>query len=162
MSRNDLAEVLVDRARGPEAAPSGTRPRPVSRPRTRRRDLGHTRPDGARPVLRQLRDGDRLGLGGAAQSARQANLKPRTAEADEVVKSICPYCAVGCGQRIFVKDGEITQIEGDPDSPISRGRLCPKGAASRNLVQSPLRERLESRPPDQRRTETFGRDGSTT
>ena len=92
------------------------------------------------PVLRQLRDGDRLGLGRAAQSRRQANLKPRTAEADEVVKSICPYCAVGCGQRIFVKDGEITQIEGDPDSPISRGRLCPKGAASRNLVQSPLRE----------------------
>jgi len=92
------------------------------------------------PVLRQLRDGDRLGLGRAAQSRQQADLKPRTAEADEVVRSICPYCAVGCGQRIFVKDGEITQIEGDPDSPISRGRLCPKGAASRNLVQSPLRE----------------------
>jgi len=57
-----------------------------------------------------------------------------------VTQSICPYCAVGCGQRIFVKDGEITQIEGDPDSPISRGRLCPKGAASRNFVQSPIRE----------------------
>jgi formate dehydrogenase major subunit len=57
-----------------------------------------------------------------------------------VTQSICPYCAVGCGQRIFVKDGEITQIEGDPDSPISRGRLCPKGAASRNYVQSPMRE----------------------
>jgi formate dehydrogenase major subunit len=92
------------------------------------------------PVVRQLRDGDRLGLGRAAQSRQQANLKPRTAEADEVVKSICPYCAVGCGQRIFVKDGEIMQIEGDPDSPISRGRLCPKGAATRNLVQSPMRE----------------------
>jgi formate dehydrogenase major subunit len=60
--------------------------------------------------------------------------------ADEVVKSICPYCAVGCGQNVFVKDDEVTQIEGDPDSPISRGRLCPKGAASRNLIQSPLRE----------------------
>jgi formate dehydrogenase major subunit len=60
--------------------------------------------------------------------------------ADEVVRSICPYCAVGCGQRVYVKDGEVTQIEGDPDSPISRGRLCPKGAASRNLVQSPIRE----------------------
>jgi formate dehydrogenase major subunit len=91
-------------------------------------------------VVRQLRGGDRLGLGEAAQSPRQANLVPRTKEADEVVKSICPYCAVGCGQRIFVKDDEITQIEGDPDSPISRGRLCPKGAASRNLVQSPMRE----------------------
>ncbi len=91
-------------------------------------------------VVRQLRDGDRLGLGRAAQSARQAGLEPRTKSADKVVQSICPYCAVGCGQRIFVKDGEITQIEGDPDSPISRGRLCPKGAASRQLVQSPMRE----------------------
>lgn len=91
-------------------------------------------------VVRQLRGGDRLGLGEAARSSRQAELKPRTSEADEVVGSICPYCAVGCGQRIFVKDGEVTQIEGDPDSPISRGRLCPKGAATRQLVQSPVRE----------------------
>ena len=91
-------------------------------------------------VVRQLRDGDRLGLGRAAQSARQAELEPRTKSADKVVRSVCPYCAVGCGQRIFVKNGEITQIEGDPDSPISRGRLCPKGAASRQLVQSPMRE----------------------
>jgi formate dehydrogenase major subunit len=91
-------------------------------------------------VIRQLGGEDRLALGKAVQSRRQANLEPRTAEADEVVKSICPYCAVGCGQRIFVKDGEVTQIEGDPDSPISRGRLCPKGAASRNFVQSPIRE----------------------
>jgi formate dehydrogenase major subunit len=91
-------------------------------------------------VPRQLLGGDVLALGKAAQSAQQASLKPRTAEADEVVKSICPYCAVGCGQSVFVKDGEITQIEGDPDSPISRGRLCPKGAASRNFVQSPIRE----------------------
>jgi formate dehydrogenase major subunit len=82
------------------------------------------------------------------QSSLQAELVPRTREADEVVKSICPYCAVGCGQRIFVKDGEITQIEGDPDSPISRGRLCPKGAASRNLVQSPMRQyRVKYRRP---------------
>jgi formate dehydrogenase major subunit len=91
-------------------------------------------------VLRQLGGDDRLGLGASARSTRQANLKPRTAEADEVVQSICPYCAVGCGQRVYVKDGEITQIVGDPDSPISRGRLCPKGAASRNYVQSPIRE----------------------
>ena len=91
-------------------------------------------------VLRQIGSKDRLGLGKAAQSSLQANLKPRTAQADKVVKSICPYCAVGCGQNVYVKDGEITQIEGDPDSPISRGRLCPKGAASRNYVQSPIRE----------------------
>jgi formate dehydrogenase major subunit len=56
-----------------------------------------------------------------------------------MVQSICPYCAVGCGQRVYVKDGKVTQIEGDPDSPISRGRLCPKGSASAGLVNSPLR-----------------------
>ena len=64
----------------------------------------------------------------------------RTAEADRVVGSICPYCAVGCAQRVFVKDERIIQIEGDPDSPISRGRLCPKGAATKQLVTSPTRE----------------------
>ena len=75
------------------------------------------------PALRQLRGNDRLGLSEAARSRRSAELTPRTAEADRVVRSVCPYCAVGCGQRVFVKDGQIIQIEGDPDSPISRGRL---------------------------------------
>jgi formate dehydrogenase major subunit len=56
-----------------------------------------------------------------------------------VVASICPYCAVGCGQRVYVKDERVTQIEGDPDSPISRGRLCPKGSASKQLVTGPQR-----------------------
>ena len=91
------------------------------------------------PVLRQLRGDDRLGLGEAARSGRSAGLQPRTAEADRVVRSVCPYCAVGCGQRVFVKDERIIQIEGDPDSPISRGRLCPKGSASEQLVNSPRR-----------------------
>ncbi|MDT4988642.1 MAG: formate dehydrogenase major subunit, partial [Micromonosporaceae bacterium] len=54
--------------------------------------------------------------------------------------SVCPYCAVGCGQRVFVRDERVVQIEGDPDSPISRGRLCPKGSASKALVTSPLRQ----------------------
>ena len=57
-----------------------------------------------------------------------------------MARSICPYCAVGCAQLVYVKDGEVTQIEGDPASPISRGRLCPKGSASKNYVTSPLRE----------------------
>ena len=57
-----------------------------------------------------------------------------------MVQSICPYCAVGCGQRVYVSGEEIVQIEGDPDSPISRGRLCPKGAASEGYVNGPLRE----------------------
>jgi formate dehydrogenase major subunit len=91
------------------------------------------------PVMRQLRGDDHLGLGTAAQSPRSAALQPRTIDADRVVKSICPYCAVGCGQDVFVKDGRVTQIEGDPDSPISRGRLCPKGSASASLVNNPQR-----------------------
>ncbi len=90
-------------------------------------------------VVRQVLGEDRLALGQAAQSSRQAALRARTAGADRVARSICPYCGVGCGQRVYVEDGRITQIEGDPDSPISRGRLCPKGAASRNYVQSPTR-----------------------
>jgi formate dehydrogenase major subunit len=91
------------------------------------------------PFLRQLA-GDPLGLGRSAQSARSEQLVPRTSTADKVVQSVCPYCAVGCGQKVYVKDGKVVQIEGDPDSPISRGRLCPKGAASEKLVNSPLRE----------------------
>ncbi len=100
------------------------------------------------PLLEQLR-GDLSGRGSAVRSPRSAALRPRTADADAVVKSICPFCAVGCGQRVYVKDGEVTQIEGDPDSPISRGRLCPKGAASRGLVKSPSREyKVKYRPPN--------------
>jgi formate dehydrogenase major subunit len=92
------------------------------------------------PVLRQLRDGDPLALGRAAQSQRSRTLRPRIDDADHVVHSICPFCAVGCAQLIYVKDGEVAQIEGDPASPISRGRLCPKGAASKSLHEGPLRE----------------------
>jgi len=91
------------------------------------------------PVYRQLTGSDPLGRGAAAESAGSRRLRPRTAEADRVVRSVCPYCAVGCGQKVFVKDEKVTQIEGDPDSPISRGRLCPKGSASKQLVTSPSR-----------------------
>jgi formate dehydrogenase major subunit len=98
------------------------------------------------PLVRQLRDP--LALGRAARSRRSAQLVARTAEADAVVRSVCPYCAVGCGQRVYVRDGAVTQIEGDPDSPISRGRLCPKGAVSRALHEHPGRElRVRYRRP---------------
>ena len=67
-------------------------------------------------------------------------MRARTIEADTVVPSVCPYCAVGCGQLVSVRDGRITNIEGDPASPISRGRLCPKGAATYQLVTGSHRE----------------------
>ena len=64
------------------------------------------------------------------------------------MQSVCPYCAVGCGQLVYAEGDDVTQIEGDPASPISRGRLCPKGAASKGLVTSPLREyRVKYRRP---------------
>jgi formate dehydrogenase major subunit len=91
-------------------------------------------------LLRQLLTRDRLGLGEAARSPASERMAPRTRSADRVAKSICPYCAVGCGQRVYVKDEKVIQIEGDPDSPISRGRLCPKGSASRSLHEHPARE----------------------
>lgn len=91
------------------------------------------------PILRQVTGRDKLGRGAAAMSRRSMTLEPRTVEADEVVDSVCPYCAVGCAQKVFVKDGKVTQIEGNPASPISRGRLCPKGSASKQLVTSPTR-----------------------
>lgn len=100
------------------------------------------------PVYRQLKGTDPLGRGAAVKSGTSARLTSRVASADRVVKSICPYCAVGCGQNVYVEDDRVTQIEGDPDSPISRGRLCPKGAASLQLTTGGAREHqvLHRRP----------------
>jgi formate dehydrogenase major subunit len=80
------------------------------------------------PVIKQLRNGGD-GTGEESWTDRTRNLKPKTHGA-EVARSICPYCAVGCGQLVFHKDGKMISIEGDPESPISRGRLCPKGSAT--------------------------------
>ncbi|MCW3067494.1 MAG: molybdopterin oxidoreductase Fe4S4 region, partial [Solirubrobacterales bacterium] len=108
--------------------------------------------------LRQLK-GDPLGLGRSARSRHSEELRPRTKTADRVVQSVCPYCAVGCGQRVYVKDEKVVQIEGDPDSPISRGRLCPKGSASLGYVNSPIREyKVKYRPPHGTRWEELGLD----
>jgi formate dehydrogenase major subunit len=99
------------------------------------------------PVLRQLRR-DPLALGRAAQSGRTERLVGRTATADRVVDSICPFCAVGCAQHVYVKDEQVVQIEGDPDSPVSRGRLCARGSSSLSLVTSPTRTtKVRYRPP---------------
>jgi formate dehydrogenase major subunit len=105
---------------------------------------------GGWPVYRQLTGTDRRGLGPAVKSdhPRQA----RTSTADAVVKSVCPYCAVGCGQNVYVSGGKVIQIEGDPDSPVSRGRLCPKGSASLQLTTGSARQyKVKYRRP-------FGKD----
>jgi formate dehydrogenase major subunit len=116
------------------------------------------------PVYRQAAGPDRTGRGAAVKSGASARLTARTASADKVVKSVCPYCAVGCGQDVYVTGaaggevggaagGEVgrarvVQIEGDPDSPVSRGRLCPKGSASLQLTTGSARryEVLYRRP----------------
>ena len=100
------------------------------------------------PVYRQLTGSDPLGRGKAARSKATEAVVARTATADRVAKSVCPYCAVGCAQNVYVKDEKIVQIEGDPDSPVNRGRLCPKGSASKSLVNSPTRvTRVKYRRP---------------
>jgi formate dehydrogenase major subunit len=89
------------------------------------------------PLLRQIRQG-KDGTGVEAKSDRTRALMPRL-HAAEVARSVCPYCAVGCGQLIYHKDGRLVSIEGDPESPVSRGRLCPKGSASFELLTHPGR-----------------------
>jgi len=86
------------------------------------------------PVWKQVRTNDWEGLGPTAASLRSEELSPRTATADKVVSSVCPYCGVGCGQLVYLKNDKIVDIEGDPRSPISNGCLCPKGAATFQLV----------------------------
>jgi formate dehydrogenase major subunit len=104
------------------------------------------------PVYRQLTGADGLGRGKAVRSQASDRIVPRTKAADKVVKSVCPYCAVGCGQNVYVavdRGGSggthpprerVTQIEGDPDSPVSRGRLCPRGSASLQLTTGSARQ----------------------
>ena len=83
------------------------------------------------PLLQQIR-GKSRGTSREVMSSRTKQLAPKT-ESAQVTRSICPYCGVGCGQLIFHKQGKLISIEGDPESPISRGRLCPKGADTHEL-----------------------------
>ncbi len=111
------------------------------------------------PLLRQLAEGDRLGLGAAAISEHTRHVRPRTQTAEKVAASVCPYCAVGCGQLVYAESGRVTQIEGDPNSPISRGRLCPKGSASKELVNQEGRlTRVKYRRPHGTRWEELDLD----
>jgi formate dehydrogenase major subunit len=84
------------------------------------------------PLIRQLIE-RRDGTGDEAMSDATRALRPKNADA-KVTRSICPYCGVGCGQLVYHRDGKVISIEGDPESPISRGHLCPKGSASYQLV----------------------------
>src|SRR3954465_12904567 len=105
-----------------------------------------------RPEHRQLTGPDRLGRGAAAQSPRSKALRPRTDTPSAPARSVCPHCAarspqlgyphapVGGARLVCADAGRVVQIEGDPDSPVSRGRLCPKGSASLQLVTGPQRE----------------------
>jgi formate dehydrogenase major subunit len=77
-----------------------------------------------------------LGLAAASRTTREAGARIAGLKATE---SVCPYCAVGCGQVVYTRDGELVDIEGNPRSPINQGTLCPKGQASRQLIQQPGR-----------------------
>ena len=96
------------------------------------------------PSLRRLRQLPVIGgavdwgLGPRAVSKRTKQARARIAGL-KVTESVCPYCAVGCGQVVYTRDGELVDIEGNPRSPINQGTLCPKGSASRQLVQQPGR-----------------------
>jgi formate dehydrogenase major subunit len=89
------------------------------------------------PLIRQLRYGSD-GTGPDAMSGRTIELRKKN-DGAKVARSICPYCGVGCGQLVYHRDDKVVSIEGDPESPISRGHLCPKGAASHELVTHPGR-----------------------
>jgi len=98
------------------------------------------------PLIQQIRTGAD-GTGVEAMSERTRNLRPKT-DGAQVAKSICPYCGVGCGQLAFHKNGKLISIEGDPESPISRGRLCPKGADTFELHTHPGRlQKVKYRRP---------------
>ena len=90
------------------------------------------------PLVRQLVGGGD-GTGPEAMSAATESLRPRH-DGLQVARSVCPYCAVGCGQRIYHRGNRLVSIEGDPESPISSGHLCPKGSASHELLTHPQRE----------------------
>jgi formate dehydrogenase major subunit len=98
------------------------------------------------PLIRQIQTGA-SGTGSEAMSERTRNLRPKISDA-EVARSICPYCGVGCGQLVFHQDGKLISIEGDPQSPISRGHLCPKGADTFELHTHPGRlKKVKYRAP---------------
>ena len=106
------------------------------------------------PLAQQIRRGQD-GTGLEARSARTRALLPKN-HGMAFARSVCPYCAVGCGQLVYHRDGKLVSIEGDPDSPVSRGRLCPKGSNSFELLTHAGRQtRVKYRKPYSNRWETL-------
>jgi formate dehydrogenase major subunit len=106
------------------------------------------------PLAHQIFHGSD-GTGLEARSARTRGLSPRNQGASSA-RSICPYCAVGCGQLVYHRDGKLVSIEGDPDSPVSRGRLCPKGSNTFELLTHDGRQtRVRYRRPYSARWESL-------
>lgn len=104
------------------------------------------------PLIEQIRTGAD-GTGPESMSQRTRELRPKN-DGAQVARSICPYCGVGCGQLVYHKDGKLVSIEGDPQSPISRGHLCPKGADTFELHTHPGRlKRVKYRAPYSRQWE---------
>lgn len=104
------------------------------------------------PVIRQIRTGSD-GTGPEVMTERTRNLQARTVDA-QVARSVCPYCGVGCGQLVYHKNGKLISIEGDPESPVSRGRLCPKGSDTYELHTHPARlKKVKYRRPYSRQWE---------
>ena len=96
----------------------------------------------------------------AARSTTSEDLRPRLEEADRIGTSVCPFCAVGCGQLIYAKNGRPIHIEGDPRSPINQGTLCPKGAGTLGMLLSPRAHQRRALP--RAATPTAGRRGRWT
>src|SRR5207248_5371876 len=104
------------------------------------------------PLIRQIREhADGTGLESMSDKTRAMHARIDNAEA---ARSVCPYCGVGCGQVVYHKNGKLISIEGDPDSPISHGDLCPKGADTFELHTHPARlSRVKYRRPYSRQWE---------
>jgi formate dehydrogenase major subunit len=113
------------------------------------------------PLIQQIRNGAD-GTGPEAMTARTRNLRPKT-DGAQVSRSICPYCGVGCGQLVYHKNGRLISIEGDPQSPISRGHLCPKGADTYELHTHPGRlQKVKYRAPYSRQWQEISLDEAMT
>src|ERR1700747_2843265 len=98
------------------------------------------------PLVRQIRE-RKDGTGLESMSDKTRAMHARIDDA-QVARSVCPYCGVGCAQLVYHKDGKLISIEGDPESPINQGNLCPKGAASFQLLTHSRRlTRMKYRAP---------------